>query len=277
MNNGVMVSHEMPLCLMNSIGEKVNDYTYILLHRYLEDPLYKNVIMGSPGVNGDPYGWSYLDNSCYELGASLSNEVLYKACQEIKPSVVILPDVLGNASETFIRTKDFIEQYPETIEYGMAVIQGNTFDEMVECYQTFRDFRDAYARQFFMIGIPFVFSWVDKKPSVQAAERVRLLKYLNDNRVIDKNRWHHLLGTWQAFEFAFYRNYNWIRSIDTSNPIMAAIDGNRYEEGIGLTEKPIATFDSTFHMPESAIDMDLVYHNCSEFRIIVNGGRDGRG
>ena len=123
-----------------------------------------------------------------------------------------------------------------------------------------------------MLALPFVFKWVDKEPKAQADDRIKLINHMIDTCVVDRGRRHHLLGTWQAREFAHYRNfkYGWIWSIDTSNPIMAAIDGDAYGE-YGISHKPKSTFDSVYDMLESDIDMDMLYDNVNKFRRIVNG------
>ena len=270
-----LIAHETPLSIMKSENHfMINDYTYVLLHKLIEDPEYYNAVKDIMNV-GASTGTShqvYLDNSCFELGTSLSNELLYEWCQKLLPSVVILPDTLGNKEATISQTNEFLASYPDTAGYGMAVIQGDSPDEMLECYQEFRDQRVGdYEQDIYMIGIPFVYSWVEKDPLTQARERIKLLKLLKDSRIVDRNRAHHLLGTWQAREFNYYGDYNWIRSIDTSNPIMAAIDGSKYTD-MGLNEKPIATFDSSYHMNISDIDMDLLYYNVNKFKEIVNGG-----
>ena len=270
-----LIAHETPLSIMKSEDHfKINDYTYVLLHKFIEDPEYYNAVKDIMNV-GASTGTShqvYLDNSCFELGTSLSNELLYEWCQKLLPSVVILPDTLGNKEATISQTNEFLASYPDTAGYGMAVIQGDSPDEMLECYQEFRDQRVGdYEQDIYMIGIPFVYSWVEKDPLTQARERIKLLKLLKDSRIVDRNRAHHLLGTWYAGEFAFYRDYHWIRSIDTSNPVMAAIDGNKYFSDIGVTEKPKATFDKVYGMNISDIDMDLLYYNVSRFKEIVNG------
>jgi len=271
-----LIAHETPLSIMKSDDHfKINDYTYVLLHKLIEDPEYYNAVKDI--INVGAWTWNgtshqvYLDNSCFELGASLSNELLHEWCLKILPSVVILPDTLGNKEATISQTNEFLASYPGTVNYGMAVIQGNSPDEMLDCYQYFRDLRVGdFDQSIYMIGIPFVYSWVERDPYIQARERYLLLKRLNDERVVDHNRPHHLLGTWQAKEFNYYRDYNWIRSIDTSNPIMAAIDGNKYTD-MGLDEKPIASFDKVYGMNISDIDMDLLYYNVNKFKEIVNG------
>lgn len=250
----------MPLSLSKEIG--FGDYMYVLLHKYLEHQEYKNYIdnLGDGHI-------VYLDNSAFELGASLDNEVLYKAFKDIKPTAVFLPDVLGDMNTTVRRTQDFLSSYPDSHAHSMAVIQGSTPEEMIECYKTFdNDSRIAY------IAIPFVFSWAKKDPMVQAIER-QLLLGIMDKSVINKERKHHLLGTWCAHEFNFYREYDWVYSVDTSNPVMAALDGCRYIPNIGVTEKPKLKFDDVIDFSIGQIDVDLVKYNIEKFEEIVNGPR----
>jgi hypothetical protein len=266
-----LIAHETPLSIMKSEDHfKINDYTYVLLHKLIEDSEYYKAVKDIMNAVEHPHR-VYLDNSCFELGASLSNELLYDWTQKLHPSVVILPDTLGDMKATISQTNEFLASYPDTANYGMAVIQGNSPDEMLDCYQYFRDYRSGdFDQSIYMIGIPFVYSWVERDPYIQARERYSLLKRLNDERVVDLCRPHHLLGTWQAKEFKYYREYNWIRSVDTSNPIMAAIDGSKYTD-MGLNGKPKATFDKVYDMNISDIDMDLLYYNVNMFKEIVNG------
>ena len=155
-----LIAHETPLSIMKSEDHfKINDYTYVLLHKLIEDPEYYNAVKDIMNVGASTFTSHqvYLDNSCFELGASLSNELLYEWCQKLLPSVVILPDTLGNKEATISQTDEFLDSYPDTAQYGMAVIQGNSPDEMIDCYQYFRD----HPKNIYMIGIPFVYSWIE--------------------------------------------------------------------------------------------------------------------
>ena len=254
----VKITHEMPLSLSKLIG--FGDYMYVLLHKYLEHEGYRDYV---DSIQGDTV--VYLDNSAFELGESLDNKVLYDAFKRIKPSVVILPDVLGEKDITITRTQEFLNEYPDTHDYSMAVIQGNSPEEMIECYKVFdSDPRIKY------IAIPFVYSWAEKIPHVQANERQLLLAHMNTH-VINKDRKHHLLGTWWANEFNYYRDYEWVYSVDTSNPVMAALDGKRYTPGRGVVDKPYSKFDTVIDLQLEQIDVDMVKYNIKQFKEIVNG------
>ena len=256
------ISHEIPRCLIDEHQDFISDYQFVLLHKILEDKDYAEMVCEFAN-NGE---FTYLDNSCFELGESLDNDVLYEWFQRLEPDFVVLPDVLGDRRRTLERSIEFANDYPDTISNGMPVIQGATPDEMIDCYNEFIEYSDKWP----IIGIPFVYRWADKDPTLQANERIKLLERM-DRECIDRKFKHHLLGTWQAREFAHYKDYNWIHSIDTSNPVMSALDGIPYAGVHGLTQKPTSTFDSVYDMKEEDIDLDLLYYNVDSFRQIVTG------
>ena len=78
-----------------------------------------------------------------------------------------------------------------------------------------------------------------------------------------------MLGCQVPQEFGWYQGIECIESIDTSNPIMAALDGN-YIEFFGLTEKPEANMNNFQNTPSEDIDLDLVDNNVEMFRLINN-------
>ena len=262
----VKISHEIPLSIINEHQDFISDYMFVLLHKILEDKEYANLALEF----SDHGEIIYLDNSCFELGESLDNELLYEWYQRIEPEYVILPDVLGDKETTLQRTMEFVNSYPDTISQGMPVAQGATQDELIDCYKQFRDFSREGEDHFNIIGIPFVYSWAEKDPTIQADERIKLLKRMVEEDVIDTNLKHHLLGTWQAREFCNFRDYNWIYSIDTSNPVMAALDGDLYGN-LGRSNKPTSTFDSVYNLQPEEIDFDLLYTNVDKFKEIVTG------
>ena len=256
------ISHEIPRCLIDEHQDFISDYQFVLLHKILEDKDYAEMVCEFAN-NGE---FTYLDNSCFELGESLDNDVLYEWFQRLEPDFVVLPDVLGDRRRTLERSIEFANDYPDTISNGMPVIQGATPDEMIDCYNEFIEYSDKWP----IIGIPFVYRWADKDPTLQANERIKLLERM-DRECIDRKFKHHLLGAWQAREFAHYKDYNWIHSIDTSNPVMSALDGIPYAGVHGLTQKPTSTFDSVYDMKEEDINLNLLYYNVDSFRQIVTG------
>lgn len=249
-----LVSHEIPHSLAKEelAGKyNINDFLFVLLHRYIDDKEYRNIVDASKQ-------FKILDNSCFELGEALSNDLIVKYVGKINPDVFVLPDVLGNYEETLERSKKFLFDYSHLEKKAMAVIQGNTHEEFIKCYQDF----DAY--EIAMMGIPFCFNWASHAtPEEHANERVKLLKVLEP--YINHNRKHHLLGTWDIKEFAHYKNYKWVYSVDTSNPIAAGIEGDNYP----ISHKPKIKFDQFVNYPLTDCNIDVIIENVKTFREVV--------
>lgn len=68
-------------------------------------------------------------------------------------------------------------------------------------------------------------------------------------------------------EFGWYDNNPRIESIDTSNPIMAALEGIVYTQR-GLTVKPKANMNDFFDVKIEDIDYNKVTVNTNVFRLI---------
>jgi hypothetical protein len=81
-----------------------------------------------------------------------------------------------------------------------------------------------------------------------------------------------LLGTASPIEFGMYKNIECIESIDTSNPIMAAIELQKYDN-LGLSSKPKANMNNYQDMKLkgefwSEVFIEALDHNVKMFREI---------
>jgi hypothetical protein len=129
---------ELPLCLMEKNNE-LNDYDFVLFHLYKENKQYKEYFLNQREQNPDRL--MILDNSAYEFyvkGETLNLYEFYCAIVELKPDIYILPDTLMNKQKTLEDTKSFYKKYGLTIvlktrSLPMAVLQGNTPEELLEC------------------------------------------------------------------------------------------------------------------------------------------------
>jgi hypothetical protein len=263
---GIAVSHEMPTSILKHkhLAGKINDYMFVLLHRYLEDEEYRNVCNSYSGT-------MILDNSCFELGAALSDELIANTVEELRPTFFVLPDVLMNNKATLQKIETFINKYPELIPQAMAVIQGETMEEMLSSYRSVSAIPNLG-----MIGIPFHFKWmVGRSPQDQANERVNLLDKLEESGTINLSIRHHLLGTWHVSEFYNLEYRPYIVSIDTSNPIAAALEGIKYNEiGTPKYVKPGIKFDDYADMPLEDItplQFRLMFYNAARLNKIFIG------
>jgi len=179
-----------------------------------------------------------LDNSIFELGESFDPEKYGYWLQKIKPNYYIIPDVLEDAQGTMMQWQKWKEP-PGTTALKIGVVQGKTWQELVDCYRFMSEEADY-------IAISFDYSYY----KYTGAGRSKLEQWCTGRQrfiqdLIDKGYWnwskpHHLLGCSLAREFKYYvdKSIANIRSVDTSNPIVAALKGLRYNSDLGLQEKP---------------------------------------
>lgn len=260
------ICHEMPpLAEDAGWGAEFNDYDYVLLH-LLEDAKYKEWAKSLKETNRIVY----LDNSCYELGESMDQNKLADAYLSLVPDYIFLPDVMGDHQLTYERSAKFVHFSKHFIprEKMIGVVQGKTPVDVAQIYQKFVDLGVG------MIAFPFMLPWMKDASSLEhALARVKLLDMLKG--IIDTSKPHHLLGTHHPEEFIHYRQYDWIASIDTSNPIMAAYDS----QSLGINDtfaaypvgiKPKSNLASVWNNPQLP-SYNQVKHNCKIFREMVFG------
>ena len=95
-----------------------------------------------------------------------------------------------------------------------------------------------------------------------------------DKRVT--NRWNEILRSEEHNKAKVnISKYDWIYSIDTSNPVVHSIKGIKYEENLGLMKKDSQKLFEMINYPADQIDKDLLVHNLYQFRRIVNGTANG--
>ena len=250
---------EMPLEWMLRHHDEFNDYLYVLLHLYLKDERYRDFCRNYRG-------FKLLDNSAYELGESMDNELLYKVACELEPDYVMLPDKINAYDITLDRTESFMDEYGLVLPAKtkpMGIIQGETQDRMIRSYMRMHERLGIRA-----FGIPFIFAAAEYGNSQQQMRhRITFLERLNG--VLDECCYYHLLGTWCTAEFALYETlgYNWVNSFDTSNPIMAALEGQQYR-ALGLPEKPKTKLDHVFYNTYEELEpaLELARYNVRKLR-----------
>ena len=73
----------------------------------------------------------------------------------------------------------------------------------------------------------------------------------------------------QLCQFKDYKFISSIRSVDTSNPIVAGLVGKRYYKGIGLLDKPKTLLADLIN---SSVDEDIkrdIIYNVGEFKNLL--------
>ena len=262
----MLVSHESPISMLDE-SRNYNDYDYALVHLFEKYPEYYNFFKVSKTLGREVL----LDNSIFELGHAFDPKKFAKYVKELEPTYYVVPDVLEDSQQTCSSFNKFTLNYPDLPGLKIGVVQGKTYQELVNCYKFMAEHADY-------IAISFDYSWYETiafsntgcKLQQQMKGRRRFINMLIEDSVWDDRKPHHLLGCSLAQEFTYYRKYiNGIRSVDTSNPVVAGIVGKRYYKDIGLLEKPSVLLADLIKVDvNSEMRADIEY-NTAEFKKLL--------
>ena len=258
----IKVSHEVPRCLLYD-SENFNDYDYALVHLLEEDETYREYFLEAR----DKGRYIILDNSLHELGHAYNDAGLLKWVEELRPNEFIIPDVWEDRNASVVNTRKWAKiNLPKGVE-KVAVVQAQTIHEAATCYQTYKDL--GYDKIAFSYGASYYNDVVPhpNKDLGKALGRLSVISALYKTKVISQNDRIHLLGCAVPQEFGWYKGYECIESIDTSNPVMAALEGTRYNLW-GLDSKPKANMNDYYYMLDSEVNWELLTDNLTKFRYI---------
>ena len=264
------VSHESPISILSE-SRKYNDFDYALVHLFEQYPEYYSFFKSARDIYNREV---LLDNSIFELGKAFDSEKFYQAALDIKPNMFIVPDVLEDADRT-VESWQAFESKTDAIKssfYTKAIgaVQGKTWKDLVDCYKFMVDSAD-------MIAISFDYSYYQTTGYGRTewerycSGRQRFIIDLINSNIWDWSKPHHLLGCSLAKEFRFYvdRNIYNIVSCDTSNPIVCAIFGLKYDADYGLSNKPTAKLADLITSKISPEQLELVNYNTAMFKKII--------
>ena len=257
------VSHEVPRCLLE-ISREYNNYSYCLPHLLDIDEDYKNFFYEEKAKGR----YVIMDNSLHELGEAYNSDRLIYWINELEPDEFIVPDVWMNCHQTAAQAKHWLQfEFPEKTK-KIAVIQGKDKNDAYLCASLLSEL--GYNK----LCVSYGATWYnDFFPHTnvdmgKALGRVRFVQgLLNLDHLKDVKL--HLLGCAIPQEFGWYDNHPRIESIDTSNPVMAALEGTWYDDH-GLNSKPKANMNDHFDMMYDELDYLNVIHNLKKFREINN-------
>ena len=264
----MIANHEVPRCLLTTSPE-FNTYDFCLPHLLDQDEEYRKYFENARDIGR----YVIMDNSLHELmqannGHGYNHKRLLHWVKELEPNEFIVPDVWMDCHQTATQAKywkQFI--FPKKTK-KIAVIQGKDKNDAYLCGGLLREL--GYDK----LCVSYGATWYnDFFPHTnvdmgKALGRVRFvqgllkLEHLKDVKL-------HLLGCAIPQEFGWYDNNPRIESIDTSNPVMAALEGTWYGD-YGLNSKPKANMNDHFDIPYDKIDHDLLTHNLQKFKLINN-------
>jgi len=262
----IKIAHESPKSIFKKVQE-YTDYDYALVHLFEEDEEYFNLFKEAL-ENGREV---ILDNSIFELEEAFDADKFDKWINYLKPSWYIVPDALEDAYKTIDQMEDWNNRglgYEGSGKIG--VVQGKEYDEIVDCYNYMKNEANVD-----MIAISFDYSYYEwtsphtnKYVSWMLGRPALLGRMLYDG-VIDTNMKHHLLGVGLPQEGLFYKHsdYDWIYSMDTSNPVVHGMKGIEYSDQ-GLWDKESQKLFELINTP-APID-NRAFWNIQRFRTFWN-------
>jgi len=256
------VSHEVPIAYLEASLE-FNNYDYLLPHLYDKHEGYKEFF----NTNSNRY--VIMDNSLHELGVPYSKGRMISIIEDIKPNEFIIPDAWEDAIKSMRNAKEwsFIE-LPKNVT-KVAVVQGKSLHEVIKCYQTYKYL--GYTKIAFSYGASYyneVFPHPNKDVGKALGRQLVISKMINMGLIGNSDRIH-LLGCSLPQEFLYYKDIKQIESIDTSNPIMAAFDGESYKNW-GLDSKPKTKIDEVIDTEFDSDIFNTIEHNTTFFKFINN-------
>jgi hypothetical protein len=258
------ISHELPLGLMHHAYEW-NDYDYCLPHLVDKYEQYKLFFQKAKKDKR----FIIMDNGLFE-GVFHTVQDLLEKINLIRPDIFIVPDSWNDSVTTIRSAKHWMINFKNDLPKGvelMAVCQGKDIGELVTTYQTLVDLGYTHiAFNHSSIAYQKEYEGMDHlKASMYG--RMEFIRRLVASNVIRKTHYHHLLGCSLPQEFMSYDDWKFIKSVDTSNPILVGAEGIRYADN-GLTFKPKEKLEHYFEMNLDSKLEDIIF-NVNKFKSFI--------
>ena len=260
-----LISHEVPVDFLYESRE-FNDYDYALPHLLDTNDEYREYFLNSKKEGR----YIIMDNSLHELGKAYNDERLIYWVNKLEPNEFIVPDVWEKRSLTLdnarkwkqIQKNGLISSFPKLV----AVAQGETYSDIMICVSALINYWEydkialSYGASSYNEIFPHPNPYIGKMLGrVFVVSKLAQEKWMKESKL-------HLLGCALPQEFSYYNDssFNFIESIDTSNPIIHGIMGVSYND-YGLNKK-ISTKIDTIHETQNK---DIIYHNIKQFKKLL--------
>lgn len=263
----IKLFHEAPKCIFSDVQENTQG-DYCLVHLAEEDPDYAQLFLDAREQGREVI----LDNSIFELGTSFDPYKYSYWIEKLKPTYYIIPDVLEDTNETLQQARHWKETFSYLPGKTIGVVQGKTFTELVKCIRVLKEeikvdkLAISFDYSYYLYTFPHPNKWVSYMMG-----RVKLIGDLVEIGALTGQDRVHLLGCALSIEGMFYGDYNFIESVDTSNPVVHALKGIAYKAGLGLNTKETQKLCDLINFPEEYIDREILSWNLYEFNKYWNG------
>jgi hypothetical protein len=207
------------------------------------------------------------------LGTAFDSNKFYNYILDLKPSYYVVPDVLEDAQQTIVSFLNWENEHnlaPISHIPKIGVVQGKTYEELATCYSFMNEKADY-------VAISFDYSYYQQsalgKNKLEKCRygRVKLIRDFINDGIWNETKPHHLLGCALPNEFKEYKSLTRaIRSIDTSNPVVAGLHNIRYVKDIGLTDKlSVKLCDLIDYSPTEENIVNILYNVEQFYKLIL--------
>lgn len=262
-----LISHEVPLDLLDK-SLKFNDYHYCLPH-LLENKQYYQFFKSA----SERDDLIIMDNGLFE-GVSHTIEDLLEKINDIKPSIFITPDAWNDPETTIKNAKKWIDYYVDKIPSStklMAVVQAKTVSDAMLTYSKLIELGYTHiALNHAGVFYKELYQHQNELLSLMNG-RIRFVNMLPSLKGFSKSIHHHLLGATLPNEFSNYKGlqYEFIKTIDTSNPVIYGLKNGRYPDEV-LLDKPKEKLETFFDQRLTPQQVSDVLYNVKHFKSLLS-------
>lgn len=226
---------------------------FVLAQYYITDRKYREFVKRKRKEGN----FVLLDNGVAE-GQLVTEDILIDVCKDLQPSEVIAPDILFDKDQTLSNLDSFLKRILDEKISGvqiMAVPQGHTKEDWLECYESILNKNQVCTIGFSKIGISQAFLNMKSHDYIMEARHL-CIQELNDLSLLKKPI--HCLGAGNPNEFKFYRNFPVIRSNDSNISIWSSINNISFYNDVFKRIPPSNDF---FHYKMNSNQLKLAKSN----------------
>jgi hypothetical protein len=264
----IKVSHELPLCLLNK-SKEWNDYEFCLPTYWFKSKEYKQYYLNARKSGS----FIIADNGLFE-GDSFTEQQLIDFVNELQPDIFVIPDVWNDAFQSYRNAKYWVNKVSPILPGNtklMAVIQCTDYDIGSSLYTEYLDL-GIKCIAFNHSSTSYKKFFPHENLSVsKMMGRIHFINQLKTNNIIDPYVHHHLLGSSIWLEFLYYKEYDFIKTIDSSFPVILGCEKKHLFDSKTLTEKPIHKIERWFDSELDQNQIECIENNICVFKNLLKG------